>query len=90
MLKVTVTSTVAAWMLGAETTLEIESPEASDRVARVVRNAERGGFVMQPLQQPVPATGRTVLNGVALGAEHVEALIDGRASSAGPGVSNWL
>lgn len=29
-------------MLGAETTLEIESPESAERVARVVRNAERG------------------------------------------------
>ena len=28
-------------MLGAETTLELESPDPPDRVARVVRNAER-------------------------------------------------
>jgi hypothetical protein len=53
-------------MLGAETTLEIDSPDTPARVARVVRNAERGCFVMQALQQPVPVTGRTVLNGVPL------------------------
>jgi hypothetical protein len=35
-------------------------------VARVVRNAERGCFVMQALQKPVPVTGRTLLNGAPL------------------------
>ena len=55
-------------MLGAETTLELESPDPPDRVAWVVRNAERGCFVMQALQNPVPVTGRTFLNGALLGA----------------------
>ncbi len=49
-------------MLGAETTLELESPDPPDRVARVVRNAEQGCFVMQALLRPVPVTGRTLLN----------------------------
>jgi hypothetical protein len=49
-------------MLGAETTLELESPDPPDRVARVVRNAERGCFVMQAVLRPVPVTGRTLLN----------------------------
>jgi hypothetical protein len=49
-------------MLGAETTLELESPDPPDRVARVVRNAERGCFVRQALLRPVPVTGRTLLN----------------------------
>ena len=53
-------------MLGAETRLELESADPPDRVARVVRNAERGCFVLQALQRPVPVTGRTWLNGVAL------------------------
>ena len=57
---------VQARMLGAETTLEIESPDAPERVARVVRNAERGCFVLQALQLPVPVTGKTLLNGAAL------------------------
>jgi hypothetical protein len=35
-------------------------------VAKVVRNAERGCFVMQALQHPVPVTGRTLLNGAVL------------------------
>lgn len=53
-------------MLGAETTLEIDSPTDPILVARVVRNAERGCFVMQALQNPVPVTGQTVLNGQPL------------------------
>ena len=57
---------VQARMLGAETTLEIESPDPPERVVRVVRNAERGCFVLQALQQPVPVTGKTLLNGASL------------------------
>jgi hypothetical protein len=58
--------TIGGEMLGAETTLEVESPDAPDRVAKVIRNAERGCFVMQALLRPVPVTGRTVLNGEPL------------------------
>ena len=54
--------TIQGRMLGAETTLALESPDPPDRVARVVRNAERGCFVMQALLRPVPMTGRTLLN----------------------------
>jgi hypothetical protein len=57
---------VHAEMLGAETVLEVESSAPAATVARVVRNAERGCFVMQALLRPVAVTGRTVLNGVAL------------------------
>jgi hypothetical protein len=53
-------------MLGAETTLEIDSPADPTQVARVVRNAERGCFVMQALLSPVPVTSQTVLNGQPL------------------------
>src|SRR5262245_43144517 len=60
--------TIEGAMVGAETVLELESPDPPDRVARVVRNAERGCFVMQALLKPVPITGRTLLNGAALGA----------------------
>ena len=57
---------VQAAMLGPETLLELDSPDAPERVARVVRNAERGCFVMQALLRPVPISGRTVLNGAPL------------------------
>jgi organic hydroperoxide reductase OsmC/OhrA len=58
--------TVEAEMLGAETRLELDSSDPSERVAKVVRNAERGCFVMQALMRPVPVTGQTVLNGQLL------------------------
>ena len=57
---------VMASMVGAETTLEIDSPDAPAQVAKVVRNAERGCFVMQALLQPVPVVSQTVLNGTSL------------------------
>jgi OsmC-like protein len=58
--------TVQARMLGAETTLELESPDPPAQVARVVRNAERGCFVMQALLHPVPVAAQTRLNGALL------------------------
>jgi OsmC-like protein len=58
--------TVQARMLGADTMLEIESPDPPDLVARVVRNAERGCFVLQALQHPVPITPTTTHNGKPL------------------------
>ena len=58
--------TVMGAMLGAETTLEIDSPADPAQVARVVRNAERGCFVMQALLNPVSIMGQTVLNGQPL------------------------
>ena len=50
-------NTVDAEMLGAETVLEIESPDSPERIGQLVRNAERGCFVMQALLRPVPVTG---------------------------------
>src|SRR6266849_7776997 len=61
--------TVQGQMLGAETTLEIDSRDAPERVAKVVRNAERGCFVMQALLKPVPVTAQTRLNGQPLAAD---------------------
>jgi hypothetical protein len=58
--------TVQAEMVGVETRLELESPEPPAKIARLVRNAERGCFVMQGLLKPVPITGATVLNGQPL------------------------
>jgi hypothetical protein len=58
--------TIEGQMVGAETTLELESPDPPDRVARVVRNAERGCFVMQALLKPVAVTAATRLNGAPL------------------------
>ena len=59
--------TIEGRMVGADTTLELDSPDPPEQVARVVRSAERGCFVMQALLQPVPVTARTLLNGAPLG-----------------------
>ncbi len=58
--------TVQAQMVGVETRLELDSPEPPAKVARLVRNAERGCFVMQALLRPVPIAATTVLNGQPL------------------------
>jgi organic hydroperoxide reductase OsmC/OhrA len=58
--------TIEGEMVSAETTLEIDSPDPPERVARVVHTAERGCFVMQALMKPVPISSRTVLNGEPL------------------------
>ena len=55
--------TVQAEVVGIETRLEVESPEPPDKVARLVRNAEKGCFVMQGLLKPVPVATTTLLNG---------------------------
>src|ERR671915_465419 len=60
--------TVQGEMIGVETQLELESPEPPEKVARLVRNAERGCFVMQGLLKPVPIVATTVLNGQRLDA----------------------
>ena len=59
-------ATIEGEMVGAETRLEIESPDDPARVARVIGNAERGCFVMQALLKPVPIAATTILNGAAL------------------------
>ncbi len=58
--------TIRAEMVGAHTVLEVESPDPPEKVARVVRNAERGCFVMQALLRPVPIESTTLLNGKPL------------------------
>jgi hypothetical protein len=60
--------TIQGRLLGADTTLEIDSPDPPELVARLVHNAGRGCFVMQALQHPVPVTARTVLDGAPLSA----------------------
>ncbi len=58
--------TIRAEMVGAHTVLEVESPDPPEKVARVIRNAERGCFVMQALLRPVPIETTTLLNGMPM------------------------
>ncbi|NIO10656.1 MAG: hypothetical protein GTO40_22680 [Deltaproteobacteria bacterium] len=55
--------TVQARGLGFETHLELDSQETPERVAAVVRNAEKGCYVMQTILQPTPVERTFALNG---------------------------
>jgi len=55
--------TVRAASPGFATRLEIESQEAAEKVAKVVRNAENGCYVLQTILHPVPVERRFTLNG---------------------------
>jgi hypothetical protein len=55
--------TVQAVGLGFETRCELESAEPPDRVAAVLRNAEKGCYVMQTILQPTPVERQFTLNG---------------------------
>jgi len=55
--------TVRAQGLGFETRLELESDDAAERVAAVVRNAENGCYVLQTILHPVPVAREFTLNG---------------------------
>ena len=58
--------TVKASCLGIDTRVELESNEPAERVAALVRNAERGCFTMQALLEPVRFTTAFSLNGLPL------------------------
>ena len=55
--------TVQATGLGFETRCELESAEAPEKVAAVVRNAENGCYVLQSILHPMPVERRFTLNG---------------------------
>ena len=49
--------------LGVETRCEITSNEPADKVAKVVRNAEAGCYVIQTIRQPTAVKSEYTLNG---------------------------
>jgi hypothetical protein len=57
--------TVRAQGLGFETRLELDSDEAVEKIAAVVRNAENGCYVLQTILRPVPVEREFTLNGNA-------------------------
>ena len=61
--------TVQARGLGFETRLELESEEPVKQIAAVVRNAEKGCYVLQTILHPVPVERKFVLNGTAFAPE---------------------
>jgi hypothetical protein len=57
--------TVQAEGLGFETRCELTSKESANKVAKVVRNAEAGCYVMQTILKPTPVKSEYTLNGAA-------------------------
>jgi uncharacterized OsmC-like protein len=55
--------TLQAGCEGLETELDIRSSASPDQVARLVRIAENGCYVLQTLLQPVPVRRSVKLNG---------------------------
>jgi uncharacterized OsmC-like protein len=55
--------TVQAEGVGIETELDVESDESPERVAAVIRNSERGCYIMQTVMKPTPVETRVTLNG---------------------------
>jgi len=48
---------------GIETTIDVDSDEPPEKVARVVRMAEQSCFAIQSMMQQTPVTARATLNG---------------------------
>jgi len=61
--------TVQAEALGFETRCELTSNEPANKVAKVVRNAEHGCYVMQTILKPTPVERQFTLNGEAFDPE---------------------
>jgi hypothetical protein len=57
--------TVQAEGLGVETRCEIVSDEAPEKIAKVVRNAEAGCYVIQTIRRPTKVKSLYMLNGAA-------------------------
>ncbi len=58
--------TVHTSCTGVETRLDIESEEDPSRIAKLVRVAEAGCYVIQTLRNPTPTSLQASLNGQAL------------------------
>ena len=57
--------TVQAEGLGVETRCEISSAESPEKIAKVVRNAEAGCYVIQTIRKPTEVTSEYMLNDAA-------------------------
>jgi hypothetical protein len=61
--------TVQAQGLGVETRCEITSKEPAEKVAKVLRNAEAGCYVIQTIRNPTSVKSEYTLNGAAFDPE---------------------
>ena len=61
--------TVEGGCAGVDVHCEVDSPEAPERIAGLLRNAEAGCYVMQTLRNPTPVTATFALNGTPIEAK---------------------
>ena len=61
--------TVQAEGLGVEARCEITSAEPPEKIAKVVRNAEAGCYVIQTIRRPTAVKSEYTLNGAAFDPE---------------------
>ena len=61
--------TVQADGLGVETRCEITSSEPAEKVAKVIRNAEAGCYVIQTIRKPTEVKSKYTLNGAVFDPE---------------------
>jgi hypothetical protein len=61
--------TIQAEGLGFETRCELISSDTAEKVAKVLRNAEKGCYVMQTILKPTPVDRQFTLNGKAFDPE---------------------
>jgi organic hydroperoxide reductase OsmC/OhrA len=61
--------TVQAEGLGVETRCEITSNQPAEKIAKVVRNAEAGCYVIQTIRNPTSVKSEYTLNGAAFNPE---------------------
>ena len=55
--------TVEGGCAGVDLHCEVDSPEAPEKIAGLLRNAEAGCYVMQTFRNPTPVTATYELNG---------------------------
>jgi hypothetical protein len=67
--------TIQAQGLGVETRCEITSSEPAEKVAKVVRNAEAGCYVIQTIRKPTEVKSEYRLNGATFNPQSVEEII---------------
>ena len=67
--------TVQAEGLGVETRCEIASLEAPEKLAKVIRNAEAGCYVIQTIRRPTEVKSSYMLNGRSFDPEAYKTVI---------------
>lgn len=55
--------TISSTCHAVETAFELESDDDPARIAALIRNAEGGCYAKAALEQPVPVTGKVLVNG---------------------------